>query len=334
MARKITCARVVRKIKRIAKYPFRLFKRSMQKPLCYIDLLNSKLFHSNDLITQHYTYKLAQPKKNLCIFSHYDPHNQIDPHVEYYLRELAKSDCEIIFVTTSSDLNESERHKISSYCRKIIIKQNRGRDFGAFKCGILAVKNLEIYDKVIFANDSVYGPFYDLKKLINFGDTEKLNMWGSTDSWEKKYHIQSYFVVFDKSIIRDPRFFQYWMNVAYVKSRQSTVEFYEIGMSQFFLTKGFKLGALCDYAKIKKDLEESKNNKYKNLFAKTEFCNSTHYFWDDLIESYEFPFIKRELLLKNPMKIKITHWPELIRQHTPFDTKLISNNLIRVNKAL
>jgi len=53
-----------------------------------------------------------------------------------------------------------------------------------------------------------------------------------------------------------------------------------------------------------------------------------------MIQSYQFPFVKRELLLKNPRNIAIAHWVDLIQRHTIFDTTLISNHLARLAQSL
>lgn len=277
-----------------------------------VDTIISKLFHKeNILVLQHnVTNKL---KKNLCIFSHFDPHNVIDPYVVYYLQALAKSDCDIIFVTTCSSLNTAEKTKITGICKKIIIKKNRGLDFGAYKCGIDSENHLEKYEKLILANDSVYGPFFDLSDMIAHGDKNKLDMWGATDSHMIKYHIQSYFIIFSRSLFINPLFKKFWDKVYYLGLKNNIIIRYEIGMSQYFLNHGFKLGAYCTCPTFENNIKH----------------DPTHHSWDNLIKNHRYPFIKRMLIRENPHEIDNHHWEQLIEKTSPFNINFITQHLKR-----
>jgi hypothetical protein len=55
--------------------------------------------------------------------------------------------------------------------------------------------------------------------------------------------------------------------------------------------------------------------------------NPTHYFWDILIEDLDFPFIKRDLLQRNPVRIPgLIRWRDII-QRQAYDVELISRHL-------
>lgn len=322
----------MRRLKRL------IYRISILKFILLYDYLNSKWFHNEDTFV---AFPGNTTKKNpyLCIFSHFDAHNVIDPYVIFYLQELARNGCNIIFVTTSSSLALSERNKITPYCEKIIVRRNRGRDFGAFKCGIDAINNIAQYEKIILANDSVYGPLYDLTKVLRYGDNNHLDIWGASDSLQDSYHIQSYFVVFGKHAIESPAFLQFWDTVYYLGHRQNIINHYEIGMSKYFLNKGFKLGALCNYTSIKNDLRSNPNllNKLdtqtKKLLKKHRPLNQTHFFWNIIISDYQFPFIKRELLHYNPERLNISYWKDLLQANSHFNAELIVKHLSRLSNA-
>ncbi|GEM_PF-1748547 len=294
-----------------------LFSRSYRYALSSWDAFIAKQFHDKKIIAC-YDLPTPQNKPYLCIFSHYDKDNHIADYVIYYLDQLSQCGCDIIFVSTSTSLSAIERKKIAPFCRKIIIKANRGRDFSAFKCGLTYAQNLSHYEKVILANDSVYGPFFPLTDIIQYGDKNNLDMWGATDSFEYRYHIQSYFVVFNKKMIQSHSFNQFWQGVYPLRSRTNIIMRYEIGMSSFFLRHGFKLGAFCPYMAIQQDLG-----------LQSKLLNTTHYLWDTLITRYRYPFIKRELLAFNPAKVNILQWQQVIQHHTSFDINLIRQHLFR-----
>lgn len=282
-----------------------------------IDAIYSKLFHNKNqsISSQNFTHPL---KKNLCIFSHFDPHNIIDPYVVYYLNELAKCDCDIIFVSTCMNLSEIEIEKINTLCKTIIIKKNRGLDFGSYKHGLTSEKNLDKYEKIIFTNDSIYGPFFNLNNIISHGEKHKLDMWGATDSYMIKYHIQSYFIVFKRSLFLQPLFKKFWNNVYNLGLKNNIIMRYEIGMSQYFLNQGFKLGAYCSCPILENNINH----------------DPSHHSWDKLISDGQYPFIKRMLIRDNPHQVKIHHWQELINRASQFDIDLITKHLERTSSTL
>ena len=56
--------------------------------------------------------------------------------------------------------------------------------------------------------------------------------------------------------------------------------------------------------------------------------NSTHHFWDYLIGEMACPFLKRELLERNPMGIpSLRRWESLLRGTFDYDTDLILRHL-------
>jgi hypothetical protein len=51
-------------------------------------------------------------------------------------------------------------------------------------------------------------------------------------------------------------------------------------------------------------------------------------FWDDLITRGHCPFIKRELLMYNPLRLPhVGNWKEVIRRVSPYDIDLIERHL-------
>lgn len=298
------------------------------------------MFSKPDKENNKYIYSTlsGDKKKYICVFSHYDKDSKVDDYVLFYLKSLFDYGCSINFVTTS-DINQKEQEKLFPYCEKIIIRKNEGIDFGSYKCGIDAIKNIEKYEKLIIANDSVYGPLYPIKELIEYGDNAGLDMWGATDSYELNYHVQSYFIVYSKRILTSPYFKIFWKGVRNLKFKWNVIFENEIGGSQFFLKKGFKLASFCDYFRIKQDIIRSKQTggcnlsdcRYKLLINKN--INMTLTIWDVLIKDYRYPFIKRQLLRFNPERVDVSYFQDLLLKHTKFNPDLIENHLKRISAS-
>jgi hypothetical protein len=267
-------------------------------------------------------------KNNLCIFCHFDKNNIIADYVIHYLTDLSVN-CgfEIVFVSNSENLNQSEIAKIENLVSKVIIRKNIGYDFAAYFSGYTSVADKQKYKNILLANDSVYGPFYSLKNVFQEMEN-KADMWGITDNLFTKYHVQSYFLVSNSkafSLLDDV-----FDNFEYIENKGVLVQKYEVGLSTKAIERGLKILSVCSHAKmikfehetndsgvlsIKKSIAEyfyvkpslkkifSKNH---NLYIKRRkffyIYGSPHLtMWYSSIKYFSNPFIKVSLIKNEKM---------------------------------
>ncbi len=275
--------------------------------------------------------------KRLCIFSHFDKHNLIDASVIHLLRELHACGCEIIFVSTCRRLGEEEIKKIAPYCTRIALRRNHGKDFGSYKFGLQLAGNLEPYETVLFANDSIYGPLFPLQDFFEFGQNSRYDFWSVTDSWQHHFHLQTYFVAFKRNVFLSKTFHRFWSRVRCIPVRNLIVKYYEIGLTTFLLKESYRAGALCDYTEVtQKFLKTSEAISAEEesdtlaFIRKKMPVNPCSHLWHFLIAEFKCPFIKRDLLTLNPDKIDLGHWPTLLAKHSGYDLRLILSHLKRV----
>lgn len=288
-----------------------------------IALLNKGIFHfkripllfdkgnnyEDKILFDNINFKRTE--KMLVIFSHYDKYDEIDDYVVYYLTELKKIGCDILFISTSENLIKSEIDKISCLYCQVIVKQNIGYDFGAWRTGIeIMLNKLEQYDQLILCNDSVYAPLFDLNEMFKQMD-KKFDFWGITDNYQHKHHIQSYFMVFSKKVFSEKYFLDFWKNIKVFKYKENIVRNYEIGLTKLLRNKKHKYGVYCP-----SQLKDKKN--------------STHYYWKKLILEQRAPIIKIELLRDNPIKADISDWEDVLLINTDFNVNMIKNHIKRI----
>ena len=137
-------------------------------------------------------------RRMLCILAHFDRDGMIDDYVVHYLQALDALGCETVLVSTAAKLDAADIRKILPFCSKYIVKQNIGHDFASWRTGLAAVGDLSRYDRVIIANDSVYGPLQNLSGVFAKMADRKVSFWGITDSLKYGRHLQSYFLVFER----------------------------------------------------------------------------------------------------------------------------------------
>ena len=248
--------------------------------------------------------KINTKRKNrVCIFSHFDKNNIVNKYVLYYLSELSKVS-DIIFVSTSEGLQNTDSLKL--YCRDIIVKENYGYDFGAWKSGLNLLGNeLEDYEELILCNDSMFGPFYELEPIFN-KMSNSYDVWSMTDNMQIAHHLQSFFVVYNKKAFQHKLFKDFWNNFKIYIDKQKLIEMNEIKFSEELLKcKDLRVGSYVEAREL------------------DSFLNITHYYWDELLSKYKFPFIKKELLRDNPMNLDTSNWKEVIESTSDYNTKLI-----------
>ncbi len=275
--------------------------------------------------------------KALCIFSHFDKHDLIDAYVVRLLQELHACGAEVIFVSTCKSLGTDEIKKIAPYCTRIAVRRNHGKDFGSYKFGLQLAGGLEPYELVLFVNDSVYGPFYPLQPVFEFGQKSSFDVWGITDSWQTHFHLQGYFVAFKKNVFLSKAFKRFWNGVRCIPLRNLIVKYYELGLTKFFLKKSYRAGAWCDYMEVtqkflqqSEGVEASEESITLELIRKKRPVNPCSHLWNILISDFKCPFIKRDLLALNPDGIDLGHWPTFLEKHTGYDRGLILSHLKRV----
>ncbi len=280
-------------------------------------------------------------RPNLCIFSHFARNEEIADYVYHYLECLRAAGCDIVFVSTSDNIRQDHLDRLQAICAVTIIRKNYGYDFGSYKCGLDAAHAaLGRYQRVVLANDSCYGPFHDLRELIEYGDSHDLDMWGATDSFAIRYHIQSYFIVYSRAVFLSDAFDAFWGTVKYNRDaqklkKQQIIDDYEVGGSTHFIDALFRLGAFSANADIRNFIVDKVTRSipddttlHRFLLANVSVQhNSTHIFWDILIKHFRFPFIKRELLQVNPVGMNIADWDQVIRSVSDYDIDLISRHL-------
>ena len=120
--------------------------------------------------------------KRLFIFAAYDKDNIIDDYVVYFVKELARLGDVIFF--SDCNLPDEELVKVKPYTvYRVGERHGESGDFGSYKRGFLyAQKNhlLSRYDWLIFCNDSVFGPFYDLQPIFERMERDNDDIWGFT----------------------------------------------------------------------------------------------------------------------------------------------------------
>jgi lipopolysaccharide biosynthesis protein len=284
----------------------------------------------------------------VAVFVHFDPSGAVPEFTHHYLREIGRAGFALVFVSNAPRLGAADLERLTPLCAAILRRDNVGRDFGAFKDGIAAIADLGRLDALLLANDSVYGPFHDLGEVMGRMSMAEADVWGITDSWERSFHLQSFFLLFGRRALASPAFARFWSSVRYVQAKSWVIERYEIGLTRTLLSDGLRCRALCPYrdaatglmaASARErdpgpgpaDLSPTRRVFFGRVADAVAFgvpLNSCHFLWDHLVLHMGCPFIKRELLRDNPAGIPgVIRWREVVQAVSKYDTDLIARHL-------
>ena len=247
--------------------------------------------------------------KTAFIVAHFHPKGKVADNTQALLDEMKKISKDIIFVSTNMDQNEEilVRNKA-----KLIKRANIGYDFWSYKIGIEALGDLREYDRIIICNTSFVclDPNLLLQKFTQ--ELSEYSLIGVTKSNEKKEHLQSYFISFEgKEFINSKDFEYWWLSMEPLNERIENIDSYEVGMTQYFLQKNYKIKSICEmrpeqliimFARALNrgviKIESNLNTEIVTLdLSHAKNLNPTIYAWDILMRS--IGIIKIEQILHN-----------------------------------
>ncbi len=276
----------------------------------------------------------------VCVFVHYDRRGAARPYVVHYVRALAESGLSVVLVSNAGRLTEAAEAALRPHCAAILVRRNVGYDFGAMREGLehfrLPRADTEM---VLLVNDSVYGPFTGLASVLDRIDFAQADVWGATESWQRSYHLQSFFLAAGPAALHSAAWRRFWRGVRPVQSKRFVIRRYEVGLTQAVLRDGLRCRAVWGYAALVDatgevaidshgalavDAEEGmpaypdpverlrriQAHRIRHHAVTSAPLNPTSDLWRQLLRA-GFPFLKRELLRNNPTHVAdIADWRE------------------------
>lgn len=263
--------------------------------------------------------------KNLTLLVTHDATHRLEEYVRFYCEKLLETPCEVLLILNGK-FDEESKQFLKTNKIPYIERENRGYDFGAWKDGLhfIGREKISQFDNLLLLNDSVFGPFFSLKEIIEKMSAETIDFWGITKhpkmSPNVKYeHLQTYFICFKKRILNSNIFYDYWKNLKEPATFNKAVQI-EIFLTNFFYTKGFSYKSYIN----------------EDIILKKETPNITIFSALDTIK-YGSPFVKKKIftsdfnILKEYGAVNIPNdIVNFILLNTDYPTELIKRYLIRV----
>lgn len=237
--------------------------------------------------------------KRILLFVNFNKENELEDRTVYTLKKVRHL-FETVFIISNSGLSIKDRASLGEVSDKIIMRDNVGFDFAAWKTGIddLGWDRIKKYDSLTLMNDTCYSPIWPIDEYFEkFEKAKGVDFWGASVHIASSYgmpgtdgkgavpeHIQSYFMTFKKKVVASKAFANFWDNIKTYSDIERVIRDYEVGLTRTLNESGFTYDAII-------------NNK-NAVFSETNVINPVHQV-PALLLKQKFPFIKIKAVSKN-----------------------------------
>lgn len=273
----------------------------------------------------------------LALYVFYEQNGEVTPDVVYYLEKL-KTVVSEIMVIVNGKITAQGRRILENLKVDILVRENEGMDFGAWKAGLEEIgwNNIEKKDGLLLCNCSCFGPVYPFEEIFSVMEKKECDFWGINRHPElEQYlvpgdpkskvieHVQSYFLFFRPSLIKSKHFRKWWDNLVLYSEYEKEVGYHETKFTKYLEDGGYKSATYMDFDKYKKLLRQN---------ASIQCCDI------QLIEDRN-PLIKKRIFnmeyigyLYISSGSQVANLMSYIREHTDYDENYIWDWIIKRNK--
>lgn len=281
------------------------------------------------------------------VYAHHDPDGVFDPHVVAALESYRPLMDHVTVVSTSA---QTLPDCLRSHVDRFLPRDNVGYDFCSWRDGLAALGPLDRYDEIVCANDSVYGPLFDLGPAFGDPRVAAADLWGMCVSEQGTRrrgkascpHVQSWWFAMRKPLLSSATCAEFWASVEPQATKDDLVDRYEIGWSERVLRGGFRIAGLYDARSAGsitwrelwphlslRDWPRSRRHLRK---ARRTPHNPSELVWRRLLDA-GVPFVKVGLFRVNHYGLDRDVVLRGLAAATTYDTNLIRRHLHRVGRG-
>lgn len=265
----------------------------------------------------------------VAVVCHYDAAGRVRPDLFNHLSALREAGICVVLVSNSFTLEAEAAAHLRPICAAILVRRNVGYDFCAWRDALehLGLPRADT-EEVLLVNDSVYGPLSDLTPVLARIEQTGADVVALTDSRQRGWHLQSYFVCFKRAALHSAAWRRFWASVRPVPSKQWVINHCEVGLTRRLRDEGLTCEALWPETDLLRHLGSGRQaDRVRERLGRGQLLNPTHDLWRVLLES-DFPFIKRELLRQNPSRVPdVADWQSVAKNRGASNIEPIESDL-------
>lgn len=272
-------------------------------------------------------YPYPTNKDAAIIYCHY---NYNDMCARYVLRQLKALRAFFkwrVFVSNSF-LTKPYKQKIEALGFDVLIRDNIGYDFGAWRDGyhhVQAVKNIK---RFYFMNDSCLGPLPGFSDIIQNMLNSKEDLVALSSNTQIRYHVQTVLFGLQNRAVETGFCDQFWNAVKNLENKTDIIHRYEIGLTQMAQKTGLSVSAfyeglhltVLDRLGLSLTLLKAKHIRtiLKHGFYLILNARVNPFHLDQKMGvPLTIPLIKKEIIQKNPFDLDIERFINELHRKCP-----------------
>jgi hypothetical protein len=288
-------------------------------------------------------------RRSVALYVHFSPDGRISDMVFAQLRAYAAAGFAVAFVSMSRQIPPADWARLGQVAALRVLRDNYALDFGAWQALVpLLADRWPEPDEVLLTNDSVLGPLHPLAPIFAALRAGGEGVFGLTESLQGGAHLQSYFLLArGRAAVGD--LLDFLRTLPLTGSKWLLIQRSELRLSQAMRARGHRVAALFGYRRLLQATAATDERRafvaalpkrlvkedlagdpiaWVEEFLQWRPLNPTHHLWRALVAVLGFPFIKTELVRRNPGELSgVERWPELVGPDSPCPPATIAAHL-------
>lgn len=285
--------------------------------------------------------------QRIALYVHYSVTGQVSDMVRYQLSLLGQLGFAIMFISNAASIPEDDWQAARTLCAVVVRRENFGRDFGAWHDLMPEVRRRwPDPAELLLANDSVLGPIHPFPPLIETMRAGGDGLFGLTESLQGGPHLQSYLLLTcGRPAVQDLMRFLQTLYVSH--SKWMLVQMGEIRLARWMRARGHRVAALFGYARLVRIAVSDPTERRRLMGSSAKLggldrlqpaeaaallhewpLNPTQHLWHVLATRFGDPFVKTELVLRNPGRLPdVDQWPTVVPSAAPCPLPMLQAHL-------
>lgn len=287
----------------------------------------------------------APNARSVAIFVQFSASGHLSDMVREQMEAYRRLGFAVVLVSNSPILPEEDCAVARRSAALIVHRRNFGLDFGAWKDVLpFVLERWPAASEVLLVNDSVLGPIRPIGPVVEAMRAAGPGFFGLIESRQGGPHLQSWFVMARGSkTVGDLALFLRELRLS--RSKWKIVQRAELALSRAMHQRGHRVAAVYGYAAmIDMALSHPADRAYLAQAVPRWFSGATdeavrqrllerplnpaHHFWRILAGEAGCPFIKTDLVRRNPNRLPgVETWPELVPADSPCPPEMLRAHL-------
>ncbi|MBL6455508.1 hypothetical protein JMJ55_09255 [Belnapia sp. T6] len=285
--------------------------------------------------------------RSVALYLHYAASGRISAMVLRQLEALAAAGFAVVFISHAPHLSEADWQAVRARAALVVWRRNAGLDFGAWQdLAPEATRRWREAGELLLANDSVLGPIRPMGPILAAMRAGGDGLFGLTESIQGGPHLQSYFLLArGAAAVADLRLFLAGMRISH--SKWLVVQRGELRLARWMQARGHRVAALFGYRRLlaaaladpaeRAQLAashplltglEAMSPEARAALLEEQPLNPAHHLWRALVRRLGYPFLKTELVRRNPGRLPgVAEWSELVPADSPCPPGVIRDHL-------